>query len=745
MEYPKSPEANEASQCINQQLIELLDMQLTPEVMADFSEVAVGGLVQVIDAAVTSYRKLAPNEAALAGAWYGNKGLEDIALGYHDAEGVSDVLDRFIEVSDRVDRLAKVVEQIPVRKAVFIPPDAPQRVVERGSGDFKVPETQPRVQSILFCLETYFGLNAEDPEQVRLDRGTNTLEMMRKESYISIEVHDLNRTVLVCDESGNRTFVFDTTSLKEQDISIEGLLGMTKDELKETIASKPGIGLHFKYSDDYLERCIAALQEDGLADRVSEDTQNAENTRVDLGSILAPIATDDVMSARSIGRALDIDRQTVEKAATQAMALDPRHFGQPSEHRFGSVTTHGYDLHQRWLILGELEKMGLLLPKAPEGVMNRSNIACELQLHDNTVQKAIDQAEIEQPELFGGTKRYRFSGNIATSGYNLHQRWLILGELEKMGMLAPDATSDIKSARNMTQELGIHSKTLQQAIDQATANDPGLFGKVENYRFAGTKSKVAPGYNLHQRLLILGELDQMGMLVPKAPDNVLSENAIRFQLNARSDTIRKAVEQAEKSEDFGEIERYHFGRRRALGYNLHQRLLILGELEKIGAWAPPAPDDVLSAAGIRVALGTHVQNSQIKRAIQQAQINNPETFGEAGNYRFSSNIITAGYNLHQRLLILDEFGKMGLLAPKATDDIQNARTMGLELGVEFYPLKQAINQAIARDPELFGNVEKYRFGEGRTGRITLGYNLHQRLLILQELIDGGYDISKLAK
>jgi hypothetical protein len=112
------------------------------------------------------------------------------------------------------------------------------------------------------------------------------------------------------------------------------------------------------------------------------------------------------------------------------------------------------------------------------------------------------------------------------------------------------------------------------------------------------------------------------------------------------------------------------------------------------------------------------------------------------DYKFSGarGKITAGYNLHQRLLILGAWEKMGLLVPQATEDVMSMRGIIAALGLQYRQAKGAIDQTQANDPELFGEVKEYLFR-----RVVPAYNLHQRLLILQTLIDNGYDINRIAR
>jgi hypothetical protein len=105
---------------------------------------------------------------------------------------------------------------------VFVPPQD-RKHIQPGEEDFGTPEILPRGKLIVDILKK-LGV---DPKSCRFLCGKNSKEMMRTLSYQMIVVPSLNKMILFCDESENRTFIAHTIQYPRF------MYKKTKDELKE--------------------------------------------------------------------------------------------------------------------------------------------------------------------------------------------------------------------------------------------------------------------------------------------------------------------------------------------------------------------------------------------------------------------------------------------------------------------------------------------------------------------------------
>ncbi len=85
----------------------------------------------------------------------------------------------------------------------FLPPDTKEIRFGNDAGEFKKAQVFPRTRLAIEMLEQ-MGVNLEE---CKFLEGVNMLNMIRQKSYRAIIIPSLQRTILVCDEEGNRTFV----------------------------------------------------------------------------------------------------------------------------------------------------------------------------------------------------------------------------------------------------------------------------------------------------------------------------------------------------------------------------------------------------------------------------------------------------------------------------------------------------------------------------------------------------------
>lgn len=88
---------------------------------------------------------------------------------------------------------------------------------------------------------------------------------MRQTPYHFIELPTLNRIINVCDEEGNKTFVFNIEELTRHGIEVEDVKDKTKPQLQQMIRDLQGVGITLAYNKDTFVDSIVQLLEDDAA------------------------------------------------------------------------------------------------------------------------------------------------------------------------------------------------------------------------------------------------------------------------------------------------------------------------------------------------------------------------------------------------------------------------------------------------------------------------------------------------
>ena len=124
-------------------------------------------------------------------------------------------------------------------------------------------------------------------EEIKLTTGIVTPEMMRKTSYVMVEVPNLERTIMVCDEEGNITYVLDSSKMDEKTVPVDKLLDATKIEINEAIENTPGFGRRVKETKDgFIPNLISAIEDLSPENNVISDSIDVQE---DVGKYLEPV------------------------------------------------------------------------------------------------------------------------------------------------------------------------------------------------------------------------------------------------------------------------------------------------------------------------------------------------------------------------------------------------------------------------------------------------------------------------
>ncbi len=200
---------------------------------------------------------------------------EDRALSLVGYDNVPNVLDLLADIKDLLGtKIPHVLaEQIP---EVITPPDTAKEASPRDSNEDADRNLIPRLKMLLYIVMHDCGVAAAE---LNLRRGSVNKSMVRKEPYYSLTVESLNRQVIVCDEEGNRTDIFDTSTDEYKRLGKETIDGYTKFEKTAYGNAFPGSHVSLHFSKKWPSRIYTHLTSP-LPLQTGEDTTVLERPRI---------------------------------------------------------------------------------------------------------------------------------------------------------------------------------------------------------------------------------------------------------------------------------------------------------------------------------------------------------------------------------------------------------------------------------------------------------------------------------
>lgn len=261
MERFPSPEAVKSKEYFEGKLDTILNTPLSVETVNTFADKALHDLINLTREAIAEYQKSHTTEKA-------GKELEDDAYEALGLTGVSGLLTQVEEKSTQIGAITEYLESATDTKNIITPPDA-GKPIQEGSGGFDEKKLLPRLTTLLYIIETDFNI---PKEELTIVRGNVSDEMMRNEPYFRVGIEELGKTVYVCDEEGNASYVFDSEKLSEAGVEIEALDVMTKDEKNVLIKKHPGLGVRIIQTKDWRSQVSELLSVEELKLKESKST-----------------------------------------------------------------------------------------------------------------------------------------------------------------------------------------------------------------------------------------------------------------------------------------------------------------------------------------------------------------------------------------------------------------------------------------------------------------------------------------
>lgn len=687
---------------------------LVPETIDTYAENALQDLIDVVRDVEADYvsNPTFRHESA--------RETETAAFEYFGLGSVEEKLDHIADKAAELHEIDRIIEAAPKVREVIIPTDDTSPNISEGNGEkFEPKQLIPRTKTVLFVLANAFDVDLKDPEQFSMKSGEVLPNMVRKTSYNIIETPGISRTMLVCDEEDNVSYVFDNTYFEKLDIKSSDLVGLTKSELNGYLKSYPGLGERIVYSEKFVTKITQALTEisnttDSTSHRIEKNLNFLDPAQK------APKAPEGYLSMSGVGRLLGVSTPVIENILS---TIVPEEMGTIPQLKFGPNTTQGFSPSQQEIIRANLEAKGFIPGELADGFLKARSFAIQLGISRKTVTDMIKSVGVEE---FGELEKSRFHGKLS---YILSpaQQTILLSRLEAKGLLAPQAPEGYLALKGISQALGLDRSTIERVVK---AIGTEVLGNPEKMKFNGTQGNA---FSPAQQEIITQKLRQDGYLdlpiadngdennnfVPPAPEDHLSVNLLRKQLGV-SQTPIQAVIQSIDPEEMGKVDQFKFGNTRAEGYSPAQQALIIQKLEERGTFAAAPPEGYISMATLSRKLT--VAAPSLQKAID---LIDPEKFGQIGRYKFITKTVP-GLSPVQQEMVSAKLYEEGLLAPVAPEGyLSRAGISKL-----FNGNTDRIIKALDAEGSL-GEVNYYRF-EGAP-RPYRGYSLEQQSLIEAQL------------
>ena len=142
---------------------------------------------------------------------------------------------------------------------VITPPDKQDMSESKGGSGFEKAGYSPRLEKVLYLLKRN-GIGESD---INTRIGKVDDGMVRRTSYVTIYVKSLNKIVCVCNENGNKTFLFH----KDQKMELADYDALTKSEKEGGLEDGTLQGMSLNYQDRWLLIIEEFLFEDKVVEK----------------------------------------------------------------------------------------------------------------------------------------------------------------------------------------------------------------------------------------------------------------------------------------------------------------------------------------------------------------------------------------------------------------------------------------------------------------------------------------------
>ena len=413
-------ELDAQNETFKNRLSEAIDKPLTLENTDTYVDDALGEVINLVDDVVAEYDAQPGAEWQQLGGANG-KEHEDAALKHFGLEDVEGILRNLDDKASQFAVIDGVIAQANESSDVFVPPDSTPVLQATGSGTgIEKKGRQPKLENLLFVLMNDFGIDPDDPEAVSIVRGIVNLNMMREEPYYQVTVPGIDKVILVCQEYGNATFVFNGEWVCEQvsanrsskDESARPLTDYTKEELSKLIKDNPGQGARIMATKNFTANLANAL-EGGFSQQELDKPVDTRYLRSSRSSKDLPPVPDGYVTIGDIMERLGIGEKHRSRIRDVAIDLE----------RKGKITIGKYHNERGRQVLAFTEESAQQIVNGwmnckrliPEGSAKTQDIANIAGVSRGTVRSVAEELGVIGDKKHGRGQFITFSGAEASA------------------------------------------------------------------------------------------------------------------------------------------------------------------------------------------------------------------------------------------------------------------------------------------------------------------------------------------
>ncbi len=685
----------------------ILSRPLVPDTIDTFADEAIDQLVSFTDRIVKQHKVETATLSTL------DAQSEDEAFSAYGLGNISQILDHITQKSTEIKQLSTIIDNAEIMSEVITPPDVlAAMAIISGGGTFERPITIPRLKTLLFILENDYDINLHDPESFHLTKGVLKDGMMRRESYYAVETPALERTTLVCDEEGNATFVFDDVTLAESTITLEDLVGLTKQEIKELIEAEPKLGKRIVYSDKFVENITNAYE--NIPNTLTTVIDEVPIEKALASNYLYPKKPDDYTSVTRMSDDWNVSPQTIKKAIND---IPSEVLGPIDTYKYHAVTSKFYSPEQAQLLYDYLEANELILDAPPEGYISISGLALEMRTTQESLKKLIKTTE---PENFGQIGRYK-SGSVVAEFYSPSQQQTLYDLLTNGGQ----SPNEIVPEGYVTLgKLGLDLNSDREVVIRTIKAIGESFGELRAIKIGASSTKyVSP----EQAEMIRSYLTERGFFTEQAPEGYMSIGGMANLWGVSHNALKSALAETIEHDSFGEIRRYRFGSMLTDAFSETQQAAIRQTLTDRDLFQEPLPEGYLSIAGMSRELGVDFYST--KNAVDDLG----DKLTGIKSYKFPSGRSTPAYSPEQTEMVRRQLESKGFFIEKPPEGYYSISGMTKIWNVADKTVVSAIKFLQENYSQNFGEPTVYKFGS----RPNPGYSPEQVEMIRQTLEDRG--------
>lgn len=464
-------------------LDEITGRQLDARTIDTYADDALEDLIALVGMMTAEYDKY----PTVAGENSRQTELRAFAYFGMNADTIERTLDHIADVADSTKRLdGLVMRKRKLVDTVIVPPDSSRtQPIAAGDGSFENPKEKiPKLNTLLLLLSRGLDIDIEDDDEVTITGGVLRPNMMRSVSYDLVEIPSLERVVLVCDEVGNATYVFDSVACSENGIDANDLGKLQKSDLDDLIKSDNRLGRRIDYSKKYVDDLSEALG------RPLDATGETAGVSILKPKEVVDEIPDGYITASDMAQRLGF---TIGGLHSRVRKIDPEVYGQTIYLRKagkGFLTKLISPTQQKILESLASEELDYI----PDGYGTAADTA---QLLGISLSGLYQKVKKINPEEFGEIMRYRKPGTsgIPVTLFSPRQRGLLDSQPGWIDLMSQGYIT----FRAMGEKLGLSPTGLNNRKNRI---DPGVFGPVLRYSSAEARGAPMRILSPHQQELL---------------------------------------------------------------------------------------------------------------------------------------------------------------------------------------------------------------------------------------------------